>query len=478
MQCKFCLAELADDATVCPLCGKDLTETEETPVEETVEEIAEETPSEETAEAAPAKKKIKPWVILLVAVGGVVLAAALTLAVLFGMGVKPKSVSAFFGFTKADIFYKNNYSVSDKKMEKNANTVIAKIGDQTLTNEQLQVYYWMAVREYVNQYNYALSMGQAVELDFDPAQPLHKQTYDLKTGESWQQFFLKNALSQWQNYATVVQLSKDAGYVLPQEIQDWLNTYDEEMTATALEAGLADVETLIDQRISKGSSAAAHYHSFVLEYTALGYLDTRNQEFRPTEQEIEDYYKAHEAEMKAMGAGKDAGKYYDVRHILIAINGTMGQLEDGTYGYTAEQWEECRSRAQKMLDDFLADAPTEEKFAALAKEYSEDPGSASNGGLYSYLTKDTGFIPEFKDWYMDETRKPGDTGLVKNTGSSKMGYHIMYFSNSMDIWRDEAETQVVNEKMTKLLEEATAKYPMTVNYKKVVLGQADLSAQQ
>ena len=34
MKCKFCLAEIEDNVTVCPLCGKELTEAEETPVEE------------------------------------------------------------------------------------------------------------------------------------------------------------------------------------------------------------------------------------------------------------------------------------------------------------------------------------------------------------------------------------------------------------------------------------------------------------
>ena len=42
MKCKFCFVEVDDDVTVCPVCGKALEETEETPVEETVEIPAEE----------------------------------------------------------------------------------------------------------------------------------------------------------------------------------------------------------------------------------------------------------------------------------------------------------------------------------------------------------------------------------------------------------------------------------------------------
>lgn len=498
MKCKYCFAELPDDATICPLCGKELIEEEpaEKTVTEEIEEETEEIVEEEVEEIEDneeyeddddeheeivirrKKKKKKPmpkWLMpTLVSAVAVLLTVGLAVAVLVGMGLRLSNISAFFGFAEAGIDYKNNYSVSDRKMEKNANTVIAQLGNQALTNEQLQVYYWTAVREYIYQYNYALALGQSVELDFDPAKPLNQQVYDPVTGKSWQRFFLEAALGQWQNYATIVQLAEDDGYVLSQEIQDFLDTYDEEMTATALEAGLADVETLIDEQISKGSSAAAHYHTFKLEYTALGYLDNLDKDWTPSEKEVNDYYEAHEKEMTANGTGKDAGKYYDVRHIFVTVNGEMGQLEDGTYGYTEEQWEECYNRAKKILDDFLANAPTEEKFAELAKEKSQDTGSASNGGLYSYLTKDYGFVKEFEDWYVDESRKPGDTGIVKNTGSTKVGYHVMYFSSSKEIWRDEAETQVVNAKMTNLLTEAKAKYPMTVNYKKLVLGKATL----
>ena len=492
MKCKYCFAEVEEDATICPICGKELTE------EETSEEVAKET-EEETEEIVEEeeyedeeddddeyeeiiirrkkkkKKKLPKWLLITVAaVGAAALTVGLGIAVLYGMGLKFSSISALVGFTKADINYKNNYSVSDRKMEKSANTVIAQVGDQTLTNEQLQVYYWTAVREYINQYNTALSLGQSVELGLDPAKPLNEQIYDPVTGKSWQQFFLETALNQWRNYASIAQLAKEDGYVLAQEIQDWLDTYDEEMTAVALEAGYADVEALIDEQISKGSSAAAHYGTFLLEYTALGYLETREDEMKPTEQEIEDYYKANEATMVANGYGKDVGKYYDVRHIFVTINGTMSELEDGTYGYTQDQWDECYERAKELLDEFLANDPTEEKFAELAIEYSEDTGSASNGGLYSYLTKDYGFIQEFEDWYVDESRQPGDTGLVKNTGSTKLGYHIMYFSNSVEIWKDEAELQLSNEKMTVMLDEAKVKYPMEVNYKKLVLGQTEL----
>ena len=484
MKCKFCFAELNEDVTVCPVCGKALEEAEETSVEETVEipaEETEETPTEEIAEEVtevpvaeeiPAKKKSKTVLVVLAALGGLVLAAALVIAVLYGMGYKLSNIGAFLGLKEAGLDYKSNYSVSDKKVEKRADEVIAKVGDQTLTNEQLQVYYWLTVQDYVAQYEYAISMGAETELGFDLKKPLSEQVYDLTTGKTFEQFFLENALESWRRYVSFVQLSEDANYEQTKDIQDFLDNYEEDFEAAAKEEGFADAEALVDEKVSKGSSADAYYHYVRTQYTALGYLQSKETEMAPTDKELEDYYAAHKDELTDAGYGKDAGKYYDVRHIFVTVQGEMGEN-----GYTDSQWEECRAKAQKLLDDFLANEPTEEKFAELATKNSEDPGSATNGGLYSYLTKDYGFIQEFEDWYVDESRKPGDTGIVKNTGSSKVGYHVMYFSGSRDIWKDQAETMVLSEKVGELLEETTAKYPMTVNYKKIVLGKADLAAE-
>ena len=357
-----------------------------------------------------------------------------------------------------------NYTVSDAKLEKQKNVVIAKAGDQTLTNEQLQVYYWLTVRNYIANYSYYLST-----VGLDLTKPLNEQIYDEKTDQTWQQYFLEMALDEWHRYVSLYQLAEDDGYTLPKEYQNQLDTLDESLTAMALEAGFADAEALIDAELSKGSSISAYYYYMQIQYMALGYVDSIYTELNPTDKELEDYYTAHKTELESNGYGKDAGKYYDVRHIFITLGENGGDYSDA-------DWAACLADAQKMLDDFLANDPTEEKFAELAKVHSEDPGSAANGGLYSRLTKNYGFIQEFEDWYVDESRQPGDTGIVKNTGSSSVGYHIMYFSGATEIWKDEVESLVISEKMQKIVDAAEEAYPMKVYDDKIALGEADLTA--
>lgn len=104
---------------------------------------------------------------------------------------------------------------------------------------------------------------------------------------------------------------------------------------------------------------------------------------------------------------------YNVRHILVTeANLDLEEGEEATDEMVAE-------KAQEILDSWDG---TEEGFAALAEEYSQDSGSKNNGGLYENVAKGD-MVSEFQNWCYEEGRKPGDTGIVK----SSYGEHIMYF---------------------------------------------------
>ena len=492
MTCKFCLAEIEDGVTVCPLCGKNLAEetpaeetpAEETPVEETVqqeEEAAEELLEEPEFEALfqKPKKPKKPkktkkklgrgWKIALAVTGVVVLAVILAGAILYFMGYGKEIAHNLKFWRDNDISYKLSYTVDDAGAEKKADTVVATLGNQTLTNGELQAYYWMSVYEFLDYYGSYLSM-----IGVDVSVPLSDQIYDEETGMTYQQMFLSNALQDWRTYATLVQLAEDANFTLDDTQQAYLTEVEEELKTMATERNYADVETFIDKELFPGSSLEKYMQYVKVNHVGLCYYDTLYADLLPDEQEIEAYYTAHEAEFEENGMAKDAGNYYDVRHILIEVEGGT-EDEDGVMTYTDAEWEACRESAQKLLDEFLANDPTEEKFADLAVEYSQDSGSASNGGLYTQLTAGYGFIANFENWYVDESRQVGDTGLVKNTESSVQGYHIMYFSGSQPIWRYEVQSAILSEGTTAMMDEARAKFPMEVNYKNIVLGEVNLA---
>ena len=112
----------------------------------------------------------------------------------------------------------------------------------------------------------------------------------------------------------------------------------------------------------------------------------------------------------------------DVRHILVQFkNGTKG--EDGTMVYSDEAKAEAKAQAEQILARYNGGEKTEDAFAALAKELSEDPGSKEQGGLIEGIMPDSYYVENFKAWAVDPARKAGDTGIVDST----YGYHVMFY---------------------------------------------------
>ncbi len=101
----------------------------------------------------------------------------------------------------------------------------------------------------------------------------------------------------------------------------------------------------------------------------------------------------------------------------------------------------ARSKAAQTLSDWKSGAATEDSFAALANERTEDTGSNTKGGLYDRVTPGE-MVPNFNAWCFDSSRKPGDTGIVENKGNYN-GVHVMYYiGTDLQTWAVQAESKL------------------------------------
>ena len=82
-----------------------------------------------------------------------------------------------------------------------------------------------------------------------------------------------------------------------------------------------------------------------------------------------------------------------------------------------DEEDEIKVKAQEILDRTLAG----EDFSALASEYSEDPGSAMNGGDLGYTIKGL-FVPEFDQVIFDELQS---NEIAPELVESQFGYHVI-----------------------------------------------------
>lgn len=140
-------------------------------------------------------------------------------------------------------------------------------------------------------------------------------------------------------------------------------------------------------------------------------------------------------------------KYYDdnifgdieARHILISPN-TKDDMSD-------EEKEEAEKKAKKEAENIIKKLDKGEKFADLAKEYSDDEGTASKGGK---LTVTYGsVVDEF--WKGCTELKDGE--YSKEPVKSEYGYHIIYRIKqkekpSLDKVKDDVIDDLTQEKIS------------------------------
>ena len=509
-KCKFCQADLAENGTFCPSCGRNNAEEETVKEENALEATAEETvagdaapeqaaaPEETAAEAAaneeaaneeaaaePEKAegtKATPGKIAL-AIGAVVVLIAILVA-LIASGTKSSQPQAdptepagaateSLEETEApatipadgnpeDVTCKGTYTADDETAAAKRDVVVATVDGAELTNAQLRIYYRSAISSFLNtEYGYYMMMYGMM----DYTKPLDTQLAADGT-MTWQQFFVQYALENWQLTQSLALEAQKNGVEMTGEDREYLSTMRTSLEELAEGNGMT-----VEDMLAIDFGAGVTYEDFV-EYQTLylsgsPYYEQEIAKFVPTEEELEAYFLENEESYASSGITMDS-RYVDVRHILVQVKGGFSDTS-GNMTHTDEEWAECEAAAQAILDAWLAGDKTEESFAALANEKSEDPGSNTTGGLYENVYVGQ-MVEPFETWCFDESRQYGDYGLVKTS----YGYHVMFYVGSEPMWKSYAESGWINDKTSAFLEDVVAAYPMEVEYENIFLSELTL----
>ena len=462
MKCKHCQNELDKGVTLCPACGKE---------------------NPEAAQTGLGAGKIALLVILAVAAVAVIAAlvmgggdaatpAETTAPALTGESTPAESVPTESLPAETvpmtipadgdpnDVTCKGSYTTAEADFHGDA--VVATMGDAQLTNAQLQIYYWMGVYDFLNEYaSYASFMG------LDYTKPLDMQV-SMGGAATWQQYFLDAALDTWTNYQAMALEAEANGYTLDEEYVIYLEDLPETLAENALQMGYESADEMLRRDMGPGASMEGYLEYLNCYYLGYMYYGDALEQIPVTDADVEAYFDAHAEEYLANGLEKTDECYVDVRHILI-----QPESADGSDTYTDAEWAAAEQRANEILNEWLSKNPDEDGFSVLAEAYSTDPGSAANGGLYEdvYMGQ---MVPEFEAWCFDASRQYGDYGIVKTT----YGYHIMYFVDSQKVWFLTAESDMMVEKGNEFLQQIRDKHPAQINYSTIELGEVDLAAEQ
>lgn len=504
MICRKCGEVLEDGTEVCPKCGAsqletpventDAEQTAQTPAEEPVKETehtaeAENTLEEKAEKAAPAADNQPQPPIngkkLAMIICAVILVVAVTVALIWAVtrpsdqetdptdvvstgettqetqdGTAPQAdaTAPTLGeptpeqIEENPILGRKTYTAEDTGLlEKSAITM----ENMTVSNREFSIWYWQTFYDLSNSLGYYAAM-----YGLDPNAPLDQQPCPMSdVPMTWEQFLLEQTILNWKSYAALTAEAEKAGMTLTEEEQKTLDTMEESLSSTAQQYGFASAEEML--RNDFGSTVTLDDYKAFIRTMMMGnhYYTHMQEKLMPSQEDVKKYYEENAEDLNQQGILQDGKPYsVSVRHILVSPEGDPAG-EEGAY--SKEQMDAARAEAQELLDAWKAGEATEESFAALATEKTDDPGSASNGGLYEDFTMGK-MVKPFEDWSFDTARKQGDTELVE----TDFGIHVMYFVSASETenWYQKTQTQLLNELLQDGMEELTDKYQCDVNY--------------
>lgn len=485
MKCKYCQQELDKGVTLCPDCGKDNADPQAFEVT-----LVEGTAPEKTVPAAASDVELpeKPGMGKMAIALGILVALAVVLcALILGGREKPdvnyyetepsQEITELTEGTEPtaaptspadtglnDATHKGNYTVSDDILKENLDTVVTTMGDEVMTVADLQVYYWLQVREFLNSEDFYY-MAYYYGL-IDPSVPLECQMCYYDETLTWQQYFVNYAIEGWQQFVSMAVAARENNVEMEESLRADLDSMEASLTELALNNEFESVQELLEFNMGPGATFEAYYRYMEAYYMGYSYYMQAYDAVQTDEAAVNAYYEENKEAFEAQGLYKEL-KTVDVRHVLI-----MPGDDPNATTYTDEEWATAEAKAQALLNGWLAGEATEEAFAQMANDNSTDPGSNTNGGLYTGVTQGQ-MVPAFNDWCFDESRQVGDTGIVQ----TNYGYHIMYFVGSQVTeteWYAYAEEELRYATIEEEMDAVINKYEAETDYSKVMLGYMDL----
>lgn len=356
MECKYCHAKMPDNTAICPKCGKDNT-----------------------------KDDLKVLKIVTLSLVCLVMLALLVSMVVYG--VTGKSVFDLLNSTEPTTdnggsTAQTEYKVVTKdglvtmkadEIEPFMDTTVATMGEHTMTNRDMQLYYWMV----------ASSTDQNLDLTKDMDQLI----YDEESGQTYHEYFLQTALEMWQENMLMVDEAKKNDYKLSEDVQEYLDGMKSELEYYVTmynyyyKLNLQGVDDLIQMNFGPGCNYETYHKYYENFFYGTMYWSEMYAELEYTEDEINEYFAANEESLAKdydIAVTKDFGNLIDIHSIKINL---ITKKDDE--GNTVEDWDATLEAITAVYDKWIENGGTKEAFIALVAENSQDENTKNAEGLYA-----------------------------------------------------------------------------------------------
>jgi peptidyl-prolyl cis-trans isomerase D len=218
------------------------------------------------------------------------------------------------------------------------------------------------------------------------------------------------------------------------------NDYEASRRAQLVQSALQE---MVENGVQVSDAEARDAYNLGNQKIALAYIEVPYQDFAakisPTEQQLQDYYKAHTEEFREPERIKISYVHYDPQLLAAKITPTDDQIADYyktnlkkrfthpdqvhashiliavPAGASQAEKDKAKAKAEQVL------AQAQKKgadFAKLARQYSDDPATRMQGGDLGTFGRNQ-MIKPFEDAVF--SMKPGELRLVE----TRFGYHVV-----------------------------------------------------
>jgi len=301
------------------------------------------------------------------------------------------------------------------------NTVALTVGDHELNSVEMNYYFMDAVNNFYSSYgSYASMFG------LDMTKPLNEQYVDEEAGLTWADDFMTSASESAAATYALVDAAEAAGYTLPAEQKEALETEMASLELYATMYGYSNADSYLKAMYGNGASKETYTKYYENQILASSYYSNYAESLTYEDADL----RAKEAEDFNAYSSFSYNYYYLSANRFLA-GGTTDAEGNTTYSdeETAAAVAAAEEAAKALTDAQITDAAALDA-AIAALEINKDTTAASTANtdtLYSSINS------AYADWLADSSRKAGDVAYFESsTADTVNGYYVVMFQSSTD----------------------------------------------
>lgn len=283
----------------------------------------------------------------------------------------------------------------------------ATVDGEKYTAAEVTFHYQNVYRNFLNNYYSYISYGL---LNLNPNAPLSSQTVSEadaamlsltpeETGQTWEDYFIGQALEQIAVIQTVLKNAKDEGFSYPASVEENLEADMASLASAAAASGLSTTQYL-QANLGGGITEKVYREEMRRSFQYEAYAQAHEDSLNYSDAELEETYSANR------------NSYDRVTYEAITVSGTAetttdadGNTVDPTAEETAAAMEAAKATAEEILAAYQGGASLESLADSDKKatySHPENTSYASNPVL---------------EWAFDDARRDGDVELVEGSSS-------------------------------------------------------------